>query len=84
MNPYNIGSPIATDHLARPFFSGPNVKRKKSGLGCETTSNVVHNEDWGGITSVELPLVLQTKWTNYRYFPIDEEWQIQACRLLNL
>ena len=48
------------------------------------SSNVVHNEDWGGITSVEVPLVLQTEWTDYRYFPIDEEWQRQACRLLNL
>ena len=28
--------------------------------------------------------LLQTKWTDYRYFPIDEEWQRQACRLLNL
>ena len=45
---------------------------------------MVHNEDWGGITSVEVPLVLQTEWTDYRYFPIDEEWQRQACRLLNL
>ena len=33
------------------------------------SSNVVHNEDWGGITSVEVPLVLQTEWTDYRYFP---------------
>ena len=41
------------------------------------SSNVVHNEDWGGITSVEVPLVLQTEWTDYRYFPIDEEWQRQ-------
>ena len=49
-----------------------------------TSSNVVHNEDWSGITSVEVPLVLQTEWTDYRYFPIDEEWQRQACRLLNL
>ena len=45
---------------------------------------MVHNKDWGGITSVEVPLVLQTEWTDYRYFPIDEEWQRQACRLLNL
>ena len=37
MNPYNIASPIHTDHLARPFFSGPNVKEKKGSLGGETT-----------------------------------------------
>ena len=35
VNPYNIASPIDTDHLARPFFSGPNVKEKGS-LGDET------------------------------------------------
>ena len=28
------------------------------------SSTVVHNEDWGGITSVECPLVLQTEWTD--------------------
>ena len=37
------------------------------------SSYVVHNKDWDGITSVEVPLVLQTEWTDYRYFPIDEE-----------
>ena len=25
-----------------------------------------------------------TEWRNYRYFPVDEEWQRQACRLLSL
>ena len=29
MNPYNMVSPISTDHLTRPFFSRPNVKEKK-------------------------------------------------------
>ena len=27
---------------------------------------------------------MQTEWRNYRYFPVDEDWQRQACRLLNL
>ena len=49
-----------------------------------SASSVPHSEDWGGITSVELPRVLQTEWPDYRYFPIDEEWQRQTCRLLNL
>ena len=31
-------SPIHTDHLARPFFSGPNVKEKKGSLGGETSA----------------------------------------------
>ena len=48
------------------------------------SSTVVHNEDWGGITSVERPLALQTEWPDYRYFPVDEEWQRQTCSLLNL
>ena len=38
VNPYNMVSPIGTDHLTRPFFSGPNVK-EKSGLGSETMYN---------------------------------------------
>ena len=25
-----------------------------------------------------------TEWSNYRYFPVDEEWQQEVCRLLNL
>ena len=58
--------------------------RSKKVRVTSASSTVVHNEDWGGITSVECPLVLQTEWTDYRYFPIDEEWQRQACRLLNL
>ena len=48
------------------------------------SSTVVHNEDWGSITSVERPLALQTKRPDYRYFPVDEEWQRQTCSLLNL
>ena len=27
---------------------------------------------------------MQTEWRDYRYFPVDEAWQRQACRLLNL
>ena len=45
------------------------------------SSTVAHNED---ITSVERPLALQTEWPDYRYFPVDEEWQQHTCRLLNL
>ena len=41
-------------------------------------------EDWGGITSVEWPVALRTEWVDYRYFPVDEAWQREACRLLNL
>ena len=29
-------------------------------------------------------MALQTKCPDYRYFPVDEEWQRQTCRLLNL
>ena len=35
----SISITINTDHLARPFFSGPNVK-EKSGLGGETKSPI--------------------------------------------
>ena len=62
----------------------PQAGKHDKGSCSKTISNVVHNDDWGGIPSVEVPLVLQTEWTDYRYFPIDEKWQRQACRLLNL
>ena len=35
VNPYNMASPIGTDHLTRPFFPVP-MSKKKSGLGSET------------------------------------------------
>ena len=33
MNPYNIASPIHTDHLARPFFFRSECQRKKRQSG---------------------------------------------------
>ena len=43
------------------------VKRKK----CPTTDCVV--------TGIDMPL-LRTEWPEYRYYPVDEEWQRYACR----
>ena len=57
---------------------------KKIHIESDVPSNIGNGEDWGGIVAVERPVTLQTEWRNYRYFPIDEEWQRQACRLLNL
>ena len=28
--------------------------------------------------------VVHTEWPKYRYFPVDEEWQRNACRQLGL
>ena len=48
---------------------GPRAKRPNV---VSTSSSF---EDWGGVTLVERPVVLQTEWRDYRYFPIDEAWQ---------
>ena len=48
---------------------------------CQKTR--IGEDTWGGIVAVERPVVL-TKWSNYRYFPVDEEWQQEVCRLQNL
>ena len=47
------------------------VKRKK----CPTTDCVV--------TGIDMPL-LRTEWPEYRYYPVDEEWQRYACRQIGL
>ena len=47
---------------------GASTKAKKD---CE----VVH---------VHRPTVSRTEWPEYRYYPIDEEWQRQTCRTLGL
>ena len=54
---------------------------KKTRIASDVSFSVVACEDWGGITSVERP-ILQTEWRNYRYFPVDEDWQRQVCRFL--
>ena len=36
------------------------------------------------ITAVERICSPQTEWAHYRYYPIDEDWQQQACRTLGL
>ena len=41
------------------------------------------SKDWGGVVAYEPP-VLQTVWPEYRYYPVDEEWQRQACALMSL
>ena len=50
------------------------VKRKKCPTS-NTTDCVV--------TGVDMPL-LRTEWPEYRYYPVDEEWQNYACRQLGL
>ena len=36
------------------------------------------------ITTVQRAFVPRTEWADYRYYPVDEEWQKQACRTLGL
>ena len=65
-------------------FGDDTTPYTKKPCVASTSSTVITSEDWGGITSVERPVTLRTEWTNYRYFPVDEAWQREACRLLNL
>ena len=65
----------------------PYSKRKRPkvinhGNKCVKKSRI-GEDTWGGIVAVERPVVL-TEWSNYRYFPVDEEWQHEVCSLLNL
>ena len=41
------------------------------------------SEDWGGVVAYEPP-VLRTVWLGYRYYAVDDEWQRQACALMNV
>ena len=36
------------------------------------------------ITTVQRAFAPRTEWADYRYYPVDEEWQKQACRTLGL
>ena len=36
------------------------------------------------VVHVHRPTVSRTEWPEYRYYPIDEEWQRQTCRTLGL
>ena len=79
-------TPLTTKSMPPSKRKLPETGKSDKGSCAKKThisSSVVTCEDWGGITSVERP-VLRTEWRNYRYFPVDEEWQRQACRLLNL
>ena len=40
-------------------------------------------EDWGGVVAYEPP-VLRTVWPQYRYCPVDVDWQSQACTMMNV
>ena len=39
-------SPIHTDHLARPFFSGPNVKEKKAVWAARLLNGTLLSRDY--------------------------------------
>ena len=84
--PYAMSSTKATAPLKRNLpqtfnaDKGPCTKKP-----CVASrSFIATTEDWGGITAVEQPVVFCTEWEDYRYFPVDEVWQREACRLLNL
>ena len=85
--PYAVSSTKAKAPLKRSLpqtfndDKGPCTKKPCFAL---RSSTVVTTEDWGGISYVEQPVALRTEWADYRYFPVDEAWQREACRLLNL
>jgi len=47
------------------------------------TSSASHGEECV-ITAVHRPAAPQTEWRDYRYYPIDREWQMQKCAQLGL
>ena len=36
------------------------------------------------VVAVDRPVVPQYEWRNYRYYPVNEEWQRCACELLGI
>jgi len=48
-----------------------------------TSHDIVVNKDLT-ITTVENAFAPRTEWADYRYYPVDEEWQKQACTTLGL
>ena len=85
--PYAVSSTKAKASLKRSLpqtFNDDKGPGTKKPCFASSSSTVVTTEDWGGITSVEQPVALCTEWADYRYFPVDEAWQREACRLLNL
>ena len=89
---YNRKIPHTVSEKSRAFCKRKLPQTCNDGKGlhakrprvASTSSNVVTCEDWGGITAIDRPMALRTEWRDYRYFPIDETWQREACRLLNL
>ena len=58
-----------------------DIKKKKASIS--PTSSTSHGEECV-ITAVRRPEVPQTEWSDYRYYPIDAEWQRQKCTQLGL
>jgi len=46
-------------------------------------SSTSHGEECV-ITAAHRPAVPQTEWRDYRYYPIDRQWQMQKCEQLGL
>ena len=55
------------------MFDNSPLEKKRSDA---TTKDCV-------LTGFDMPLV-RTEWPEYRYYPVDEEWQRNACRQLGL
>ena len=36
------------------------------------------------VVAVDRPVVPRYEWRNYRYYPVNEEWQRRACELLEI
>ena len=58
--------------LCSMFDSGPIEKKTRT----TTTKDCV-------VTGFDMPVV-RTEWPEYRYYPVDNEWQHNACRQLGL
>lgn len=59
----------------------PHKKRTKVASAFKRSANAGKDCE---VVHVDRPTVSRTEWPEYRYFPIDEDWQRQTCRILGL
>lgn len=77
------------NHVIQQHQLLPHIKQlAQDGRYCKskprTAFSDTANHNDVTITRFKVSIVLRTKWADYRYYPVDEDWQKQACRSLHL
>ena len=82
-----IAPPMKKSSKSKPTkrpLSDDAIKSHSKKTACiPSTSSSSHGEECV-ITAVHRSAVPQTEWKDYRYYPIDTEWQRQKCTQLGL